>query len=46
MVTIFNWPLLDALSLTGAFSVLVSQSSGTGINLVESNLVISVGLIV
>ena len=43
---IFNCPLVDALSLTEELSVLVSQSSGTGMKLVESNLAITLGLIV
>ena len=46
IVAIFNWPLLEALSLTAELSVLVSQSLGTGIKLVESNLAISPGLMV
>ena len=46
MVTIFNCPLVAALSLTVELSVLVSQSLGTGIKLVESNFMISLGLIV
>ena len=45
-MTIFNCPLVAALFLTEATSLLVDQFCGRGIKLVESNLMILFGSIV
>ena len=43
IVTIFNCPLVAALFLTAATSLLVDQFCGRGMKLVESNLMILFG---
>ena len=46
IVTIFSCPLVEALFLTAAASLLVDQFCGKGMKLVESNLMILFGSIV